>query len=565
MVSRYDKIYKEVANRIGLGEDESHGSLESERDDIDIFADIDRDVQTEGDREATNNDSTERTIGQENTAEEDERLINEIAKLVLKDINKKQRKEERVDSDIHLRPGNIENLNSYESQPSDTDFRVNNEFIFNNPTNTPMGPPGAPMRSLNPTAPAFPQGNTNLDLQSAFQLVQTIETYNGSKDRKLNNFKQEFESIAPFLDPNSVHTLNTGSKTLANYIKLRLRGDALNYVESLPQSHLLTDKDLWRKLQERFTVKKDRLYFQDRLNNLSQGKLTVEALAQKTLKLAAGLINNSTELQGIEKDTRIRMIAEDAIYSAFNSDIFNKLVEYRTPHEFNTLVEAARDIENMLNTQQIKSKQASDNNHHNQRVNTISTGRNYNNYRQQTNRDSRQFTPPLRRQQRFYSDSRSNQNMRSNNYYPNTTLYNNPRQSRGGRGRRFESRYYNQDNGFRGRNPQNNNRVMRGSMQQRGSNWRQFRGGANNFENQRNNYPQNYTRQRFNNQNNQNNFNNNNNQRNNNNHQRQNMSNERRTTRNENQGRNNQNTNNSNNTNRPNQPQSQPVQNQQSQ
>lgn len=309
-----------------------------------------------------------------------------------------------------------------------------------------------------PTAPFVDL--SGLNLQNALQAIQTIEPFDGSPKRKLENFKREFNSILPFLNP---PLAGFGSINLGNFIKLRLRGEALSFIESLPQSRHLDNHDIFAALKERFVRPKDRTYFQNKLKNLTQGKLSVEELAQKCIKLARGLVNNSTELPGIDTDTRVLIAAEDCIFQAFNKPIFDRLVESGTDHEFYKLVNKAKEIEKILSTQQMKSSHSNSEN-----INFVSDN-----------------TPKLKRQSNFYIPSNSRQNY---NTFPNNVIYN--RQSENFRNQRYNNNnrhiklrgYYR--NNFRGNSRNNYTQYSRNRQPQQISHYnRQRRGNFNNTNN----------------------------------------------------------------------------------
>ena len=297
-----------------------------------------------------------------------------------------------------------------------------------------------------------------IELQSMLQILNQVETFSGEKSRKLRDFKKEFLAIAPFLNNGQERSQVEQSSLQAMLIKMRLRGEALNFIESLPNAKFLSDTDIWDKLRDRFSTPKDRTYYQNKLRNLSQGRLRVEELAEKCLKLATGLVNNSTAVEGIDKQKHIYLTAENAIFSAFRKDIFDKLVENNCPHDFLTVIAEAKRFENILRTQQLRKENFETNRH---RINEIQYNRRPNRYNNNNDNSRKQNYRYRDYPVRDYQHSQRGRRQNSEGRVTRNGYRGGMRGSMArGRGRRYNNnnnRPYNNDN--RNNNSNNNTRY----------------------------------------------------------------------------------------------------------
>ena len=190
------------------------------------------------------------------------------------------------------------------------------------------------------------------------QLLAATTKYDGSDKKPLSDFMLEFNQLAPLL----LNKSNTGKLTkseelfLARFLKLLLKGEALRFVENLPNSSYLTHTQLFQKLKERFRTPRNSLYYIEKLKNLQQtSTMSVTVLAEKLLHYAKLYVEASTCVSGKEKQDRVLQTAEHYLLGALRPAIFEKLVEKRVEKDFEKMIAEAKNIEEILLTIELRT------------------------------------------------------------------------------------------------------------------------------------------------------------------------------------------------------------------
>ena len=189
------------------------------------------------------------------------------------------------------------------------------------------------------------------------QLLANAAKYDGSDKKPLQDFILEFRQLIPLLlNKSDSGKLSTSQELyLGKILKLLLKGDALRYVEGLPDRNSLTYNQIFLKLKDRFRSPRNSLFYQEKLRNLAQNNMSVTVLSEKLLKYAKNYVETSTDVQGEEKEKLILSTASHYILGALKPAIFEKLIEREVGSDYQKIIEEAKRIEQILLTIEIRN------------------------------------------------------------------------------------------------------------------------------------------------------------------------------------------------------------------
>ena len=189
------------------------------------------------------------------------------------------------------------------------------------------------------------------------KLLANASKYDGSDKKPLQDFILEYNQLIPLLlNKNEPGKLTTSQGLyLGRLLKLLLKGEALRYIEGLPDRNSLTHKEIFSKLGDRFRSPRNSLFYQEKLRNLCQNNMSVAVLSEKLLKYAKNYVETSSDARGEEKEKLVLNTASHYILGALKPAIFEKIIEREVGSDYQKIVEEAKKIEQILSTIEIRN------------------------------------------------------------------------------------------------------------------------------------------------------------------------------------------------------------------